>query len=554
MNRMEKKIYDKIVASIIMFAAISLASCSQDEWSNHLESPTDKYVTSISVNDNGYSPTKDLSTTRSIDNGSLTTFTEGDMIGLFAKQGEGANTKFVENICLVASIDENGALTWNPKDGSNTALKEMKLSANATYYAYYPYKGTDVINMKALVTDHWDQPEVEGFFSEAVEVWKSILLNKNQQEHTQYTQGDLMAAKGTISIDPETQKSTLRFAMKHLLGLTILDFTKAKNCNNITFTDFSPYQPEPSKPVYHYIIPNDIPVTLSGSYTDEENQTQVWKLTTRTKSGTYNRYTIKNEGDIEVDPNRPYYKNVKVGDYYLNTGWITNDLSTLKEGVYPIGIVFYTSNPIAPTTGDPILKKEHPDCQHGLAMALTEFQSAWHTVLPTDCSVGEWIDDYATQYTSIRKWKASSAPSERIYGYNNTQALKAYNNAPENAQTPVIPIQKLIQFQTECPVPAQYCSNWFLPSKAELVFMHRGETLSTVNSKLEEVRLHYQEKEVTPITASSQESPYSTNYERSDNETLLICVHSGRKLGEITTPKELEKDFPNVRYRPIFAF
>lgn len=552
---MKRISYNKVSAYIITFITIGLTSCSQNEWNDNPEYTTGKHVTSISVNDNGYIATKSISTTHNTSKEPLTTFTEGDMIGLFAKQGEGANTKFVENACLIASTNENGVLIWKPKESYNTTLKEMKLSVNATYYAYYPYKETDVINMKALVANHWEQPEAEDFFAEAIEAWKSILLKNDQHEYTQYTQGDLMAAKGTINIDPESHTSTLKFEMKHLLGLTILDFSKAKSCNNIAFTDFSPYQPEADKPIYHYIIPNDTPVTLSGNYIDNDNHIQTWSLTSRTQAGTYNRYTIKNEGDIEVDPNKPYYKKVKVGDYYLNTGWITDRLDTLKSSIYPIGVVFYASNPIASDTGDPALRKEFPNCQHGLAMALTEYQSAWLAVSPTNYSAGEWIDNFATQYTSIRKWKASNSPSNLLYGYNNTKALEAYNNAPENEATPVIPISQLIQYRNECPAPIQYCSDWFLPSRAEITLMHQEEVLSTINDKLQEISSTYQQKiNVIPIFPSNKTSPYSTNYERFDNTEHLICIHSNNVLGEIIGTKELTKDNPNARYRPILAF
>lgn len=536
----------KNLLNYIAAVSLCLYGCQSTYWDNDPDSDMDTSVACISVSSSTYAAT------RSTDSNLITTFNAGDKIGLFAKQGEGAATKFIENACLMATLNADGSLSWIPTD---TSLKEMRLSANATYYAYYPYKDNEVINMKALVEDHWNQPDAEGFFSEAASVWENVLLATNQQTHEQYTQGDLMVAKGTVSTDPTTHITTLKLHMKHMMGLTILDLSKTKALeHSIAFNGFAPYRIDPVKHIYHYLIPSDKQVSLSGRYTDGQNRVQSWSFSTRTQSGTYNRYTIKDEGDIEYDPNRPYYRNVKVGDYFLNTGWITNRLDTLPPGVYPIAVVFHTFSSTDGIKEDPALNSEHPQCEHGLAVALTEYESEWQSELPTEYSAGEWIDTYATQYTSIRKWKPNSAPVSQLYGYNNTKAIEAYNQADENQATPVMPIEQLVQFRKSTSVPLQYCSDWFLPSRGEITLMHHNGVLQVVNERLETIRQQYPDRKVSTIGPSSKDSPYSTNYERNDNKTVLLCVHSNKVSGPIAGIIQVDKTYKQVRYRPVLAF
>ena len=86
----------------------------------------------------------------------------------------------------------------------------------------------------------------------------------------------------------------------------------------------------------------------------------------------------------------------KVGDYFYSDGTWSSDLDADKE---VIGIVFYTGNP---AKDDPTLQADHPECTHGLVVAISgdeyvPWQSAYFQYGRT---VDEWVRAN-TEFTSI---------------------------------------------------------------------------------------------------------------------------------------------------------
>ena len=77
----------------------------------------------------------------------------------------------------------------------------------------------------------------------------------------------------------------------------------------------------------------------------------------------------------------------EVGDYFYSDGTWSSDLDADKE---VIGIVFYTGNP---AKDDPTLQADHPECTHGLAVAISgdeyvPWQSAYSQY---GRNVDEWV-------------------------------------------------------------------------------------------------------------------------------------------------------------------
>ena len=67
----------------------------------------------------------------------------------------------------------------------------------------------------------------------------------------------------------------------------------------------------------------------------------------------------------------PATEGPKIGDFYYSDGtWST----TLDKSKTPIAVVFYAGDPSADDEG---LRAEHPECTHGLAIALNETISSW---------------------------------------------------------------------------------------------------------------------------------------------------------------------------------
>lgn len=123
---------------------------------------------------------------------------------------------------------------------------------------------------------------------------------------------------------------------------------------------------------------------------------------------------------------KPDLSLAKVGDYFYSDGTYSSELSTNKEVV---GIVFWKGDP---TATDLALKRDFPQCTHGLVVSLKETQSAWQSDYDSQSSIQSWAEtqEFYTSggYKALNK-EVDLGNSEDIQGYNNTQILKAYNEA-----------------------------------------------------------------------------------------------------------------------------
>ena len=153
----------------------------------------------------------------------------------------------------------------------------------------------------------------------------------------------------------------------------------------------------------------------------------------------------------------------EVGDYFYSDGTWSSDLDVDKE---VIGIVFYTGNP---AKDDPTLQADHPECTHGLVVAISgdeyvPWQSAYFQYGRT---VDEWVRAN-TEFTSIATSSNSDDNINKMLGYNNTCAIEAFNADPANSQWPVEAVQAVLQYRETNPAPAG-TSDWYLPSIKEYI-------------------------------------------------------------------------------------
>lgn len=161
----------------------------------------------------------------------------------------------------------------------------------------------------------------------------------------------------------------------------------------------------------------------------------------------------------------------KVGDFYMNDGtWLPGSTNlTEEQQAACIGIVYWTGDP---TTDDLALKNDYPNCTHGLVVALTEVRSLWQlTDTPFNTTVNHWTTAHATGFTQpIISGGQLTDPINQIMGYNNTEAILAFNAAPANSVWTVEAIEKVKDCRTSTPNPAS-SSPWFIPSTKELTLL-----------------------------------------------------------------------------------
>lgn len=157
-----------------------------------------------------------------------------------------------------------------------------------------------------------------------------------------------------------------------------------------------------------------------------------------------------------------------VGDFIYSDGSRSSELDTDKEVV---GVVFWVGDP---TEHDAALKRDYPDCTHGLAMSLNNYEIPYINVLDnpelTLPIIGEWVDNNLSgEFESLHE---SGYPFV-IKGYNNTKALYAFHAAPENNVTPLALIEKLDEHKQTYRIPGA-ASPWYMPSLQEMSLMCSG--------------------------------------------------------------------------------
>lgn len=226
---------------------------------------------------------------------------------------------------------------------------------------------------------------------------------------------------------------------------------------------------------------------------------------------------------------------VKKGDYIYQDGttsdgglrliYVDGEMVTTSEKPQPIiddanpvvGIVFWTPSETIPKKGrqtpasltdDKIMAAEHPECTHGLAVALKDvadigmdWQSPCESVANFQ-SGDNFTHGSKENFKSISSGTGATDPINYILGYQNTVVLRAYNTYCQNNNKSgyiVQPVAAIDEFAINNLAP-ENSTGWFLPSPKELHILcykdvdniadvnNRGSnTRDLINSSLTEV-------------------------------------------------------------------
>ena len=207
------------------------------------------------------------------------------------------------------------------------------------------------------------------------------------------------------------------------------------------------------------------------------------------------KWTEGGSEDVPVITYKTDLSTAKVGDLVTASGKLIdvdnldNLTASVKEKV--VGVVFWTpaetdyEDPERQTparlTDDKIMAAEHPCCVHGLAVAVKKVFYGGLDAMMWQEDVMKSIKDFQNSDNFIHDKKndfvpissqASDAESSinRIYGYQNTIVLHAYNEyciANGNDSHIIHPIVALDEFKELNSAPAG-STGWFLPSVKEL--------------------------------------------------------------------------------------
>lgn len=224
---------------------------------------------------------------------------------------------------------------------------------------------------------------------------------------------------------------------------------------------------------------------------------------------------------------------IKVGDFYFSDG---STSSTLQSGKTVIGIVISRDNA---TSTD---KKLPAGCTHGVVLALGEGSGYWSSSYDAG-RVNSWAtqngyENTTGTYYSNSQWTyVRNEYGNRLLGYNNTSALKAY--IKNNGYTSGI-LDALAAYQIALP---QTASELYIPSIAEMDAV--AKNLEVINAALEAAG----GTKFVMDTVDSQKDAYWTTSENeaSSGNAATINPFTGDLHGGVM--KSTEK---KVRF--IFAF
>lgn len=436
---MKNTITSSLTAILLSMGALG---CSKEEPLPY-NSDNTRTPISVTVTDDGYIDNDPR--TRAVEKGYATEFTTGDRIGLYVvKDGK--------------IISDNIPLTNNGTEWVGNAYSN---GPGAKYFAYYPYKNN--VNVD-LVPNANTAAE---FFANVVSEWTP---DTSQKTYENYTAQDLMIGNGTLG-DKQNGKYTLHFTMEHTMALIVIEPPTKK------YTFSGGKIPDYWAPVYNAKFYNFTPYFIDGRYRllVKPNQTGAADL-----KGSYNTlsedtryYDISQNGiaaakymltkvDGGITEN---LHELRVGDYFLKDGSLINRLSQISndQKAACIGIVYWVGDA---TAKDATLKKNHPNCVHGLVVSIKDVPSSWQA---TPVSVQEWLDaNHSGKFLPVQSGTEATDPLNNIQGYNNTKAIEAFNLANNDANnTPVNAVQKVLEYRKAVPAPS-ISSNWYLPSVKEL--------------------------------------------------------------------------------------
>lgn len=457
-------------ASLACALILMLAACTSDALDELPPAGTDPdaRLLTITVSDGGMYATGQ---TRTQERGYRTVFTEGDRIGLYVvKDG----TLEVDNLCLTLQGGK-----WTLPAGTS----RLFYSPDKSYHAYYPYQNDSYMNGKVLL------PGDEDFFKSVVETW---LVNPDQSTYAQYTASDLMTARGMYN------NHTLSFAMEHRMSLLILQVPATK----YTYTEEIGGK-EISKSYYRYTA-----AISENSYWQENPYTarrlvnieslalldpgpykyyyngakETFKLKYSQLNLQPGKYTVREVDDRQVPEEN---RQLRAGDYYMRDGSILpgDEISNLSRDELQncLGVVFWVGEiegmhwtQTGNIQGDHLLMRHHPECVHGMAVALRD-ASPTAVAWAAGEGVSEYLYDWANGFSGFTPpeqadWEAIKASSPS-YGYNSSRLMALYGSWHDGTTFPAL--DAIATYAAAHPAPAG-SSGWFLPSQCELATLCFG--------------------------------------------------------------------------------
>lgn len=438
-----QNIYHLLQAALLLLLVVS---CTQEEF----PAAQDKALQlTISVTDGGYTSTEGK-TTRAVENGYTTEFTEGDACGLYMVRG---GKPVYSNVKLTAEKDAaTGGIMWKT-DGTTLAAG----MDGESYYLYYPYQA-DMAGKTATPAEGAVMTDAE-FFKPLIDGWQP---GDDQSTHAAYTASDLMTAGGSTTGTGNTIH--LSFAMKHRIALAVIEMPKTvykfidANVPDYTVGAEATFTGT-AKPLrmadgtYRYLVHSSMP-TIEGCYDGGNREFTITTSASHPVVGEYKRYKV--DGAAETIKNVTYAESgiARIGDFYCTknngtTGYLIPKEAdeTTVQAAKVVGIVFQTDKSRIGAKEKEKLGGEGN--VHGLVMAVKNIatRQAWGLF-----GMDEGLTTCRTKADNYND----------ISGYGNCEHIRTNRGNFDSYPA----FKAAYDYNTTCPVPAT-TTGWYLPASGQ---------------------------------------------------------------------------------------
>lgn len=272
------------------------------------------------------------------------------------------------------------------------------------------------------------------------------------------------------------------------------------------------------------------------------------------------------------------YSKAELGDYITTDGKLIDGdaASRLTDEIKAqiVAVVFWTPKQttsegrITPASleDDKIMRDEHPDCTHGLAVALKNatYENSeymwWQSTLEESVAGFQSSDNFShvkkADFKSIASGSGETASINYILGYQNTVVLRAYNTYCQNNDKSdyiVKPVAAIDEFAINNPAPT-YSTGWFLPSPKELhILCYKDvDNIADSNNGGTDTRdIIHSSIAAVGSGGLNNDMYWSSGEGGSSHHAWTVSLFFGDVL---SLSKFYDLDFSGYSVRPIFAF
>lgn len=244
-------------------------------------------------------------------------------------------------------------------------------------------------------------------------------------------------------------------------------------------------------------------------------------------------HTFEKASEFTAQPNNIYNLGSmnwpNVGDYFYTDGTYSTELNTSKTVA---GVIFWVGDP---TKDDTTLKRDYPNCTHGLVVGYHNYNNYFAGTLS---NANHWgtPEGYMSTYGITYSGGVKTLPAATVKtGYNNTEVLRLYQQDANAIKV------------CDAGPSVQKASKWYMPSIAEFEAM--GANIVAVNNSL---NAYYD------YCLNSNYSEYNSKEFRLKGTCWTVSEEdNGAQYAATYTigdgVSEAKKTFTN-NLRPIFAF